>query len=200
MTAQDDTSTDIARLVASTFEEHRAVLAACDADVLAAVEAAARLGAETYERGGKLILFGNGGSMSDALHLEGELVNRFHVDRKGVAAVCLASPASFTATANDYAYDDVFARMLEAHHRPGDLALGFSTSGNSENVVRALRTARELGLGTIAFTGRGGGKCAELADVLLAVPSGSTPRIQEVHILAGHILCDAIERALLAGS
>lgn len=195
MAEQDDNA--LRSLVTSTFEDHRALLEACRDDLEAAVGAAAGLLVEAYLKGGKLILFGNGGSMSDALHIEGELVNRFSIDRPGVAAVALAAPASFTATANDYSYDDAFARMLQAHFRPGDVALGLSTSGNSENVVRALAKARELGGATIALTGAGGGRCAELADVLLAVPSSCTPRIQEVHILAGHILCDAVERALV---
>ncbi|GJM20167.1 MAG: phosphoheptose isomerase 2 [Planctomycetota bacterium] len=195
MPEQDDTA--FHSLVTSTFEDHRALLEACRDDLEAAVGAAAALLVKAYLKGGKLILFGNGGSMSDALHIEGELVNRFSIDRPGVAAVALAAPASFTATANDYSYDDAFARMLQAHYRPGDVALGLSTSGNSENVVRALAKARELGAGTVALTGKGGGRCAELADVLLAVPSSCTPRIQEVHILAGHILCDAVERALV---
>jgi len=195
MVTQDDDA--LHALVASTFEDHRSLLDACRDDIETTVAAGARLLVDAYLAGGKLILFGNGGSMSDALHIEGELVNRFSIDRPGVAAVALAAPASFTATANDYSYDDVFARMLQAHYRPGDVALGLSTSGNSENVVRALTKARELGAGTIALTGAGGGRCAALADVCLAVPSTCTPRIQEVHILAGHILCDAVERALV---
>jgi D-sedoheptulose 7-phosphate isomerase len=134
--------------------------------------------------------------MSDALHIEGELVGRFAIDRKGLPAVALAGPAGLTATANDYSYDDVFARLFEAHHRPGDVAVGLSTSGNSENVVRALAKARALGAGTIALTGTGGGRCAELADVCIAVPSTNTPRIQELHITVGHLLCDVVERAL----
>jgi D-sedoheptulose 7-phosphate isomerase len=184
-------------VIDETFARHRQVLDDTVTTLSDAVEAGADLLCRSYLSGGKAILFGNGGSMSDALHIEGELVNRFNVDRKGVAAVALSSPASFTATANDYSYDDAFARMLEAHQRPGDVALGFSTSGNSENVVRAFEKARELGLGTIAFTGQGGGRCAELADVLLAVPDGSTPRIQEMHILMGHMLCDLVEQAIL---
>jgi len=198
MAAQDATDTDLTALVQSTFDAHRATLDACDASVLDAIERASRLCIDAYAKGGKLLLFGNGGSMSDALHIEGELVNRFNIDRKGVAAVCLASPASFTATANDYSYDDVFARMLDAHQRPGDVAIGLTTSGNSENVVRALTLARASGTATIAMTGTGGGRCAALSDVLLAVPSDCTPRIQEMHITIGHMLCDAIEKALLA--
>jgi len=183
-----------------TFDEHRSVLEASQQQLPDAVEAAARVLVDAYLAGGKAILFGNGGSMSDALHIEGELVNRFSVDRPGVAAVALASAASLTATANDYSYEDAFARMFVAHHRPGDVAVGFSTSGNSKNVVAALLQARALGAGTIAFTGAGGGRCAEFADVLLAVPSRHTPRIQELHITIGHVLCDIVEKAIVGRS
>lgn len=197
MATQADTKHDLRAVIDATFEEHRRVLAASAAALPEAVEAAARLLVKAYLAGGKAILFGNGGSMSDALHIEGELVNRFSVDRQGVAAVALGSAASLTATANDYSYEDVFARMLVAHHRPGDVAVGLSTSGNSRNVVKALQVARELGCPTIALTGEGGGRCAEWADVLVAVPSRHTPRIQEVHITVGHVLCDLVEKALL---
>lgn len=181
-----------------TFADHRRVLDQAASELPAAVEAAAELLVAAYRRGGKAILFGNGGSMTDALHIEGELVGRFAIDRPGVAAVALAGISSLTATANDYSYADVFARMLEAHHREGDVAVGLSTSGNSENVVRALRKAKALGASSIALTGQGGGVCRELADVCIAVPSTCTPRIQEVHILVGHTLCDLVEQALFA--
>ncbi len=161
------------------------------------MEAAAELLISAYRQGGKALLFGNGGSMTDALHLEGELVGRFGYDRPGLPAVALGGGAAgLTAIANDYGYDELFARLLAAQARPGDVAVGFSTSGNSANVVRAFRRARELKLPCIAFTGAGGGQCKELADVLLAVPSQHTPRIQELHILAGHTLCDLVERAM----
>lgn len=187
-------------VIDETLADHAAVLEATRRDLPDAIERAADLLVAAYRAEGKAILFGNGGSMSDALHVEGELVNRFSIDRPGVAAVALASPASFSATANDYSYDDAFARMLVAHHRPGDVAVGFSTSGNSENVVRALSQARDLGARTIALTGEGGGKCAALADVTLAIPSRCTPRIQEMHITIGHMLCDLVEQALFGSA
>lgn len=190
------TSAKLRSVIDATFDDHLQVLEASRTQLPESVEAAAALLCEAYLAGGKAILFGNGGSMSDALHIEGELAGRFAIDRKGVAAVALAGSASLTATANDYSYDDVFARLYEAHHRPGDVAIGLTTSGNSENVVRAFAKARELGGRTIALTGAGGGKCAELADVCIAVPSSCTPRIQEVHILVGHTLCDLVEQAL----
>lgn len=209
MTTQANTNDDVHRpgrdqqqdelqaVISTTFANHRSVVEAAEREMPAAIEAAARLLIDAYLMGGKAILFGNGGSMSDAQHIEGELVNRFSVDRPGVAAVALGSPASLTATANDYSYEDLFARMLVAHHRPGDVAVGFSTSGNSKNVVRALEQARSLGAPCIAFTGEGGGQCAALADALIAVPSRETPRIQEVHITVGHMLCDLVERAIV---
>jgi len=193
----DEVQDEVQTVISATFDAHREVLAASARDLTAPIEAAARILIDAYLIGGKAILFGNGGSMSDALHIEGELVNRFSVDRPGVAAVALGSPASMTATANDYSYENMFARMLVAHYRPGDVAVGFSTSGNSTNVVRALEQARSLGAPCIAFTGEGGGQCAAPADVVIAVPSRETPRIQEVHITVGHMLCDLVERALV---
>jgi D-sedoheptulose 7-phosphate isomerase len=189
---------DLSAIIAAAFAEHRAVFEAAEHAMAPAMTAAAALLVASYRQGGKAILLGNGGSMTDALHVEGELVGRFGFDRPGVAAVALGGLASLTAIANDYGYDDAFARMLAAHARPGDVAVGFSTSGNSENVVRAITRARELGLPSIALTGAGGGRCAALADVTIAVPSRHTPRIQELHILAGHTLCELIERSLFS--
>ena len=193
-------ASDLRGVIDATLAEHRVVLEATVERLSGPIEEAARRLVEAYRAGGKAILFGNGGSMTDAMHVEGELVGRFAIDRPGVAAVALGSPASFTATANDYSYDDVFARMLEAHARPGDVALGFTTSGNSENVLRALIKARDLGLTTISLTGDTGGRCRELSDVCLNVPSTNTPRIQEMHITVGHMLCDLVEQALFGGS
>lgn len=198
MSTQPGTTSDAAAVIAATFADHQQVLTDTVEQLSPALVRASELLVASYLADGKAILFGNGGSMSDALHIEGELVNRFSVDRQGVAAVALGSPASLTATANDYSYEDAFARMVVAHHRKGDVAVGLSTSGNSPNVVAALGRARELGCGTIALTGTGGGRCAEVADVLLAVPSSCTPRIQEMHITMGHMLCDLVEKALLA--
>ena len=198
MSTQATTREALRAVIDGTFGEHRDVLEASMRALPVSIEAAAALLIEAYQGGAKAILFGNGGSMSDALHIEGELVNRFAVERPGVAAVALAGAAGLTATANVYSYDDAFARLLVAHHRAGDVALGLSTSGNSENVVRALAQARELGCRSVALTGAGGGRCAELADVCIAVPSTSTPRIQEMHITIGHMLCDLVERAITA--
>jgi D-sedoheptulose 7-phosphate isomerase len=144
--------------------------------------------------GGKILWCGNGGSAGDAQHLAAELVGRFQRERRGMASLALTTDSSvLTSVANDYGFAAVFARQVEALGLAGDILVGISTSGNSENVIAALRTAREQGLATVAFTGAGGGKMAGLADHLFAVASRVTARIQEAHILAGHMLCDWIE-------
>lgn len=146
---------------------------------------------------GRLLFCGNGGSAADAQHLAAEFSGRYYFDRPPLDAEALHVNTSYlTAVANDYAYDEIFARLVAAKGRKGDVLLGFSTSGNSPNVVRAFERAQALGLHTIAFTGEGGGKLGKLADVLLAVPSHDTPRIQEVHITLGHILCELVEKAM----
>jgi D-sedoheptulose 7-phosphate isomerase len=148
----------------------------------------------TLAGGGKILWCGNGGSAGDSQHLAAELVGRFRRERRGLASVALTTDTSIlTSIANDYGYESVFSRQIEALGVSGDLVVGISTSGNSANVVAALMAARSLGLVTVAFTGEGGGKMAQLADYLFAVPSRDTARIQEGHILAGHMLCDWIE-------
>jgi len=149
--------------------------------------------------GGKILWCGNGGSAADAQHLAAELVGRFRRERRGLASVALTTDTSIlTSIGNDYGYEAIFSRQIEALGRPQDLLVGFSTSGNSPNVAQALTKARALGMHTVAFTGIGGGMMAKLADNLFAVPSNDTARIQEVHILAGHMLCDWIELDILA--
>lgn len=143
-----------------------------------------------------LLVCGNGGSASDALHISGELVGRFLLERKALNVVCLsANTAVMTAWANDYDYETIFARQVEAHGIAGGILWGISTSGNSPNLLRAFETARHLGMKTIALTGQGGGKIAPLSDLLLDVPSRSTPRIQELHVLLYHYICAQIEIA-----
>jgi len=147
--------------------------------------------------GGKIMLMGNGGSAADAQHLATELVVRYVTDRPAIAALALTTDTSLlTAAANDLGYETIFARQVEALASPQDIVIGISTSGNSENVVQALATAKGIGATTVAFTGQSGGKMAGLADVLVAVPSTVTARIQEMHILIGHALCGAIEIGL----
>ena len=162
-----------------------------------AVVAAAQKIAAVFKAGGKLLIFGNGGSAADAQHLAAEFVNRFQVERPPLAALALTTDTSIlTAVANDYDFLQVFAKQVWALGRPGDLAWGISTSGNSPNVVAGLKAARELGLATLALSGRDGGPVAAQADVALVVPSRNTPRIQEVHITVGHILCDLVDYLL----
>ncbi len=158
------------------------------------VEEAARLLSETLKRGGKILLFGNGGSAADAQHLAAEFVNRFQIERPPLAALALTTDTSIlTSIANDYDFLEVFAKQIKALGRPGDAALGLSTSGNSGNVVKALEAARQLGLATLALSGGDGGPVAAAADLAIVVPSRNTARIQEVHITIGHVLCDLVD-------
>jgi D-sedoheptulose 7-phosphate isomerase len=150
--------------------------------------------ASSLKGGGKVLVFGNGGSAADAQHLAGELVGRFRRDRAALPALALTTdPSVITAVGNDMGYEAVFRRQVEAHGRPGDVALGISTSGRSPNVVEALRRARSLGLLTVGLTGGGGGQLAGLVDHLIDVPHADTPRIQEVHGMVVHILCEIVE-------
>jgi D-sedoheptulose 7-phosphate isomerase len=147
--------------------------------------------------GRKILLFGNGGSAADAQHLAAEFVGRFRRERRGLPAIALTTDTSIlTAIANDYGFDDVFSRQVEALCAEGDVVIGISTSGNSKNVCSALRKARELGAFTVAFTGAGGGAAAAIADATVCVASKDTARVQEAHILCGHMLCDWVELSL----
>ena len=146
-----------------------------------------------------LLLCGNGGSASDAMHITGELVGRFLQERRALNCICLASnPSVLTAWANDYSYDTVFSRQVEAYGGVGGALLGISTSGNSKNVIEAFKCARGMGIATIALTGEGGGELASLSDVLIDVPSRSTPLIQQVHICLYHYICEKVEERLSA--
>ena len=161
------------------------------------VVAAAHLLAGTLSAGGKILIFGNGGSAADAQHLAAEFVNRFQVERPPLAALALTTDTSvLTSIANDYAFAEVFAKQVRALGRPGDAAWGISTSGASPNVVQALQAAQALGLRTLALSGGDGGPVADQAEVAIVVPSRNTPRIQEVHITVGHVLCDLVDYLL----
>jgi D-sedoheptulose 7-phosphate isomerase len=149
---------------------------------------------ESYRQGHKVVWFGNGGSAADAQHLACELVSRFFIERKALASIALTTNTSeLTAIGNDYSFDQIFARQVEALVLPDDVVIGISTSGNSPNVIAGLKVAKKIGAITIAFTGKTGGKIAEEIDYLLAIPSDITPQIQEMHILIGHILCYLVE-------
>lgn len=152
---------------------------------------------KAYKTGGKVLLFGNGGSAADAQHIAAELVGKYYLDRKPLPALALTvNTSSLTAIGNDYAFDQVFARQVEGLGGSGDVAIGISTSGNSSNVIVGVRAARAKGLVTIAVTGQSGGKLKDEVDFCICVPSSDTPRIQEGHILIGHILCELVEQAL----
>jgi D-sedoheptulose 7-phosphate isomerase len=181
------------------LEESAAVYAAIrhDAALTDAIARAASACTDSLAVGGKMLFCGNGGSAADAQHLAGELVSRFMYDRPGLAAVALTTDSSIlTAVGNDYGYDYVFARQVEALGRPGDVLVGISTSGNSPNVVRALQAARTLGMRTLGLTGRDGGAMAALCDIELRMPSAVTPLIQQGHLLVGHLLCLLIEETV----
>jgi D-sedoheptulose 7-phosphate isomerase len=153
--------------------------------------------AERVERGGKVLLFGNGGSAADAQHIAAEFVGRYRCDRAAIPAMALTvNSSTVTAVANDYGYDEVFARQVAAFGMKNDAAIGISTSGNSPSVLRGIATARERGMLTIGFTGGLGGPLSGVVDICLAVPSTATPRIQECHILAGHIISGYCERVI----
>jgi len=151
----------------------------------------------TFKREGKVLLCGNGGSAADAQHIAAELSGRFYMDRKPLFAEALHVNTSYlTAVANDYSFDEVFARLVEGMGRKGDVLIGISTSGNSPNVVNAVKKAKEKGIITVGLTGKMGGSLKNYVDYLINVPSKDTPRIQEAHILIGHILCEIVEREL----
>jgi D-sedoheptulose 7-phosphate isomerase len=152
---------------------------------------------ERYEAGNKLLVAGNGGSAADAQHIAAEFVSRFNFDRPGLPALALTTDTSIlTAVGNDYGYDQLFRRQIEANGVGGDIFLGISTSGNSPNILQALEAARLKGITTFGLTGKTGGKMRDLCDHCLCVPSEDTPRIQEAHILIGHTLCAMVELAL----
>jgi D-sedoheptulose 7-phosphate isomerase len=163
------------------------------------VAAGLRMG-ECLRGGGRVLAFGNGGSAADAQHLAGELVGRFRRDRAALSAIALTTDSSVvTAIGNDMGYESVFRRQVEAHGRPGDVAVGITTSGRSPNVVQALQRARERGLVTMGLTGGGGGQLVGAVDYLIDVPHAETARIQEVHVMVVHVLCQIVEEAMPRG-
>lgn len=168
-----------------------------DPALLGQIEAAADCMAQVLRQGGKILICGNGGSASDALHIAGEIIGRFQKERKAYAAIALnADAAVMTAVANDYAYEQVFARQVEGLMNKQDVLLGISTSGNSANVIRAFEKAKQLGGKTILLTGKNGGTLRDIADIALVMPSDVTAHIQEGHECVYHILCGLVEQAL----
>jgi D-sedoheptulose 7-phosphate isomerase len=154
--------------------------------------------ADGIRAGNKVLIFGNGGSAADAQHLAAEFVNQFKIERPPLAAIALTTDSSIlTSIGNDYQFDDIFSKQIQALGKPDDIAWGISTSGNSKNVLRAIETANKLGLFSVGFTGRGG-KLAQCAKIVFPAPSDDTARIQEAHITLGHIICDLVERTLFS--
>ncbi|WP_281366723.1 D-sedoheptulose-7-phosphate isomerase [Paenibacillus plantarum] len=168
-----------------------------DRVLLHLIEQAARKMIEVYRNGNKIMLGGNGGSAADAQHIAGEFVSRFYFDRPGLPCIALTTDTSIlTAIGNDYGYEQLFARQIQANGQSGDLFIGISTSGNSPNVIRGLEMCRAKGITTIGLTGESGGRLADLCDICIRIPSQETPRIQEAHILIGHILCAIVEESI----
>jgi D-sedoheptulose 7-phosphate isomerase len=177
------------------FEESAAMIRRTREHLAGRIEQAVEIIRKSLQAGNAVYIFGNGGSASDAQHITGELVGRFQAERKALKAFALVGNASvLTCIGNDYGYDRVFSRQLEAMASAGDVAVGLTTSGNSPNVLLALELARKIGMKTVVFTGSGGGKCAALADVLLDVPSTHTARIQEAHAVIYHTICQLVEQ------
>lgn len=185
----------IKRIITESIATKERFLA--DAKALETLERMAEKMVATFSAGGKVLFCGNGGSAGDAQHIAAELSGRFYRDREPLFAEALHVNTSYlTAVANDYSYDEIYARMTRAMGREGDILIGISTSGNSGNVVRALEDARKIGMQTFGLTGQGGGKMLALCDEILRAPSDDTPRIQECHILIGHLLCELVEDSL----
>jgi D-sedoheptulose 7-phosphate isomerase len=185
--------------IRSSLEETRDTLnkAIVDDGLLTVLEAVARLCIEALSRGNKLLLAGNGGSAADAQHIAAELVSRFYYDRPGLPAVALTTDTSaLLAIGNDYGFERVFSRQVEALAREGDVFVGISTSGNSPNILAGFAEAKKRGVATVGFSGGNGGKMKDGCDHLVLAPSALTPRIQECHIAFGHILCQLIEDTL----
>ena len=182
-------------IINNEFNEHLKTSQATMNSLKESLENAAILCINSLNNNGKIILFGNGGSAADAQHIAAELVGRYKSERKSLSAIALTTDTSvLTAISNDYGFDKVFERQVEGLAKPGDIVIAISTSGNSINVLNGLTLAKDKDCKTIGFSGNSGGNMTELCDINLAVPNKDTPRIQEMHILLGHILCHLIEQ------
>lgn len=189
------------RLVQARIEESAAVklVFLVEGEAISQISQAALELVRAFRNGRKVLLFGNGGSAADAQHIAAEFVRRFMQERRALPAIALAvNSSSLTAIANDYSYEQVFARQLDALGAAGDVAIGISTSGNSPNVLRGIEAANAKGMVTLGLTGKDGGKLKYMAQRCICTPSDVTPRIQEVHILIGHILCEIVEQELFS--
>jgi D-sedoheptulose 7-phosphate isomerase len=183
------------------FEEHLKTSQATFESIGHSVEVAAKLCLDCLKNGNKILLFGNGGSAADAQHIAAELVGRYKTERKGLAAIALTTDSStLTSIGNDFGYNLVFDRQIEALANTGDIVIGISTGGTSANVLSALKLAKELGCKTVGFSGRGGGEMNEICDTNIVVPAKDTARIQEMHIVIGHTICHLIDLAFKKNS
>lgn len=189
------------KIIKSHFEAHQATIASIQTALLPDIERCVQTLLEVLQSGGKILTMGNGGSAADAQHLAAEFVGRFRIERKALPAIALTTDTSvLTAIGNDYGFDEIFKRQIEALADAGDVVIGISTSGHSVNVEKAMRAARETGCRTIGLLGRDGGRIAPLCDIELTVNAQQTPHIQEAHLVIIHILCELVEQALFANS
>ncbi len=183
-------------MIRSELNAHKKTIEDTIEKMIPSIEEASKLAIETLQNGNKILLCGNGGSAADAQHIAAELTGRYKSERRGLPGIALTTDTSaLTAIGNDYGYERVFDRQVEALANKGDLLIGISTSGNSANIISAFTVAKEMGCQTIGMSGRDGGKMNEICDINLVVPSNDTPRIQEMHILIGHTVCQAIDDA-----
>jgi len=181
--------------IVESYETKKRILE--NKELMSLIEKVARRTVEVYKQGKKTMIAGNGGSAADAQHIAGEFVSRFYFDRPGLPSIALTTDTSIlTAVGNDYGYERLFARQVEANGTAGDLFIGISTSGNSVNIIEALKSCKERDIVTVGLTGESGGKMVELCDYCIKVPSSITPRIQESHILIGHIICAVVEEEI----
>lgn len=185
----------ITRQIEDSYQVKQKILN--DASLVSLIQEVAQKAVDTYKNGNKTLIAGNGGSAADAQHIAGEFVSKFYFDRPGLASQALTTDTSIlTAVANDYGFEQLFARQIQANGCAGDLFIAISTSGNSANMIEAIKECKNKGIITVGLTGETGGKMAGLCDYCIKVPSPSTPRIQESHILIGHIICSVVEEAL----
>ncbi|MBI5061143.1 MAG: D-sedoheptulose 7-phosphate isomerase [Candidatus Aenigmarchaeota archaeon] len=185
--------------ISNRIKEHTEIINSimADKELLNKLELVTKKIIDAYKSGGKLVMFGNGGSAADAQHIAGELVSKFYLDRPMLNALALnVNTSVITSIANDISYDDVFARQVEHLVDYKDVVIGISTSGNSKNVIKAVQVAKNKGAVVVGFTGKSGGKLKDYVNILINMPSEDTPRIQEAHILAGHIICELVEKEL----
>ncbi len=188
---------ELSTLFNQDFGEHKKVLAATHEVLAEPYQVLVNICVKSIRQGGKIMFFGNGGSAADSQHLATELTVRYSKSRLPIASIALSTDTSaITACSNDLSYEDIFARQITALGKQGDVSIGISTSGNSENVIKGLETSKQMSITPAAFGGKGGGKMFGIADPYLIVPSNTTARIQEMHILIGHLLCDGLERKL----